>query len=151
MERVEVTFSPGTLRQPGLWGKVLHPATGAVYSHEAEPGAHGTARRDSRTFHYPGFEDGVYLVFGVRGYHGAGTRVGCGLLFGVLAGSHCEWQFPGHLVRFAAKGAQILAHIGAEPDALYEALSARGYRYLDRLKQCLRAEGIDRASGGTGR
>jgi hypothetical protein len=146
MTPVEITFSSGTLRQPGIWGKVLHPTTGAVYSHDAEPGRQTTVRKDSRTFHYPGFEDGVYLVYGVRGYQGAGERVGCGLLFSVLAGSHCEWQFPGHLVRFIAKGAQILAHLDASSESLYAPLSARGYQYLDRLKQCLRAEGIDRPS-----
>jgi hypothetical protein len=142
VERVEMTVSTGVLRQPGTWGKVLKP-TGDVYRCESEPNVVVTVRKESRTLLFPGFDDGVFLMYGVRGYHGPGTMVNCVVLFGTLAGSYTEWQFPGPLVRFEVKGAQLLAH-GDDLQTLYTALEAKGYAHLSRLRQTMRLEGIER-------
>ena len=145
MGRVDVLFSNGQLRQPGLWGKVLNPKTGSIMEYGMEKGVELTVHKTTRTIAFPELADDLLLVFGAKGYFSAGQLVSCFLLFRVKSGAQADCQFTGHLARFEGKGLELLAKSETDLQPIYAALKQASYAHVDRLQDILRKESIDKS------
>lgn len=146
MVRVEVTFSNGALRQPGIWAKIVPPGSNDVYDVPMEPGVQVKMRDRTRTITLPDYPEGAIMVFGVKGYHQAGVLVACYVLMRVQAGAFFDWQFPGHLARFEGKGVELLARAENDLTPIYAAVEQAKFP-VERLRDHLRRQGIDRQAG----
>ena len=76
MERVELSFTHGQLRQPGLWGKVLQ-ANGGVYDYDNEKDMDLSIKGTTRTIVLPQMPEGAYFLFAavkIKGCHGGPGR-----------------------------------------------------------------------------
>jgi hypothetical protein len=67
MPSVELRFSHGQLRQPGLWGKTCHPS-GTVMDYDEEKDVDLTVERSTHTFAFPQLPEETYLILGLKGY-----------------------------------------------------------------------------------
>lgn len=143
MQRVEVKFTHGLLRQPGLWGKVLLP-NGSMYPFEDEKDYDLTVEKTTRTLVLPALPEGAYLVFGAKGFHTAGQLASFFILLKVTADQAFEHQFAGHLARFEGKNVLLQTLSETDMKPVYEALTNAKYAHLDRLKSFLRREGVDK-------
>ena len=143
MVRVEVSFSNGALRQPGMWGKLLQPGNGIINDLPLNSSDFVTVKQQTRTITLPDYPDGGLLLFGARGYHGAGVLTSCFVLMSIQAGAACDWQFPGFLARYEGRGVQLLAHATDSLTPIYEAVRQAGFN-PEGLRSALRQQGIDR-------
>jgi hypothetical protein len=145
MNPVEIRFSRGHLRQPGLWGKILRP-NGSIFEYDVEKDYDLTSDRTTHRFTFPsGFEEGTYLIWGVKGFHQAGALSTCFILLKVTDGQQCEWQFPGHLAKFEAKNVLLIAQSETDLQPIYQALIDAKYAHMTRLQDFLRREGKDKS------
>lgn len=146
MVPVEVSFSTGALRQPGVWGKILVPPASGIYDINMEPGEHLVVKGGKSTVSPQHLQENMLLLFGIRGFQQAGILTHCFLLLRVKPGSHLDWQFPGHLTHFSGKEVELLAHAEQDPTPIYQTMKEPGgYLDPDRVRQTLRNEGKDRS------
>jgi hypothetical protein len=143
MAHVEVEFTHGALRQPGLWGKFLLPGKDEVYDVPMTVGENVAVKEYTRKVTLPNYPDGGLLLFGARGYLGAGALSACYALFQVQTGSACDWQFPRLMTRFEGRGVQLLVQTVDDLKPIYTAVEAAGGKQ-ERLREALRQQGIDR-------
>ncbi len=142
MVQAEVAFSTGTLRQPGVWGKLLQPPDG-IYDINLVPNERTTVRRDTTTTLFPNHPEGLLLLFGIRGYQQAGQLTSCYILLRTQASAYLEWQFGGHLARFSGKEVALLAKAENDLTPLYQAIQEAGFEAMARLQEALRKDGKD--------
>ena len=146
MVPAEIAFSTGTLRQPGVWGKILVPPASGIYDVNMEPGEHLVVKGGKSTVTPQHLQEDMLLLFGVRGFQQAGILTNLFLLMRVKTGSHLDWQFPGHLTHFSGKDVELLLQAEQDPTPIYKAMKdLGGYLDPDRVRQTLRNEGKDRS------
>jgi hypothetical protein len=140
---VEVSFNPGQLRQPGLWGKVCEP-DGAICEYDADPAKYDLAvERQTRKITFPSLPEGTYLVWGFKGFHAAGTLSVGYVLLQVKKDQKCEWQMPGHLARFEGNHVLLINQSETDLEPIYQSLRDAKYADLARLQNFLRREKKD--------
>jgi hypothetical protein len=142
MAHVEVNFSSGALRQPGMWGKFVHPG-GDIYDVRMDAPEVGATKQFARKISLPDYPDGGLLLFGARGYYGAGVLTACYMLLRIQTGAVCDWQFPKHLARFQGKGVEVLAQASDDLAPIYQGVATAGFK-PEQLRDALRQQGIDR-------
>jgi hypothetical protein len=146
MVPAEISFSTGSLRQPGVWGKILVPPASGIYDINMTPGTHLTVKGGKSVVTPEHLQENMLLVFGVRGFQQAGILTSCFLLMRVKPGSHMDWQFPGHLTHFSGKEVELLGQAEQDPTTIYQLMKDQGgYLDPDRVRQTLRNEGKDRS------
>ena len=148
MERVEISFSHGQMRQPGLWGKVIQ-ANGGVYDYDNEKDMDLSVKGTTRTIVLPQMPEGAYLLFGFKGFHQAGMLTLGYILMQVKAGQQCDWQIGGHLARFEGKGVLLITSSETDLQPIYDALNNAKYAHIARLQDFLRREKKDTSTPKT--
>jgi len=148
MERVEINFSHGQMRQPGLWGKVIQ-ANGGVYDYDNEKDMDFSVKGTTRTIVLPQMPEGAYLLFGFKGFHQAGMLALGYILMQVKAGQHCEWQIGGHLARFEGKNVLMITSSETDLQPVYDALNNAKYAHIGRVQDFLRREKKDTSAPKT--
>jgi hypothetical protein len=141
----EVSFSTGSLRQPGSWGKLLQPPDSAVFYVNLTASETTKLTPDKTTTSFPGHPEGLLLLFGIYGYQAAGQLSSAFILLKTQAGAQCEWQVPGYLAKFSAKDAVLLAKAENNLAPIYAAVQQAGYKKVQELQDVLRKEGRDRS------
>ena len=140
---VEVRFSPGLLRQPGLWGKILQ-ANGGIIEYDSNPDQYDiTVVKTTRQITLKGFPEGSYLIMGVKGFHSAGILATCYILLQLKTGQSFEWQVPVHLARFDGKNVLLINQSETDLQPIYQSLTEIKYAHLARLQDFLRREKKD--------
>jgi hypothetical protein len=140
---VEVRFSPGQMRQPSLWGKVLQPDGGIIEYDQIPEQYDLEMEKQTRKITLRGYPEDSYLLMGVRGYHAAGILANGYVLFRFKAGQHSEWQFPGHLAKFEGKNLLLTTQAENDLAPIYKTLTEAKYAHMDRLQNFLRKERRD--------
>ncbi|MBY0525073.1 MAG: hypothetical protein K2R98_16835 [Gemmataceae bacterium] len=140
----EISFSTGTLRQPGVWGKILKPPAHGIYDVDLISDEFMVVKGSTTTVTPQHLTEGLLLVFGIKGYKQAMMLTSVYVLMRVKAGAHLDWQFPGHLARFEGKEVELLAQSENDLAPIYTAVKDGGYIDVDRVRQTLRNEGKDR-------
>jgi len=143
VQQVQITFAPGQIRQPSLWGKVLQPS-GTILEYSDEKDVDVAIDKKSWIITFPLLPETTYLIFGIRGFHAAGMLTTCFVLFQVRNGQAADWQFPGHLARFEGKQAVVLAVAEENLQPLYDVLAAGKYGGLKRIQDMLKKENRDK-------
>ncbi len=146
MVPAEISFSTGSLRQPGVWGKILVPPANGIFDINMKPGTHLTVKGGKSIVKPEHLQEDMLLLFGVRGFQQAGILTSCFLLLRVTPEAQFDWQFPGHLTHFSGKEVELLKQTEQDPTAIYQAIrDPGGYLDPDRVRQTLRNEGKDRS------
>lgn len=140
----EISFCTGTLRQPGVWGKILRPPAHGIFDVDLISDEHMVVKGDTTTVKPQHLVEDMLLLFGIKGYMQAMMLTSCFVLLKVKEGAHMDWQFPGHLARFGGKEVEMLIQGENSLEPIYTAVKAGGYIDVDRVRQTLRNEGKDR-------
>ncbi len=147
MAQVEVILAYGSLRQPGMWGKLIAPG-GEIYDVPVAS-AEEALKQQIRKITLPHYPDGGLLIFGIRGFlQGTGVLTSCYLVLRIQDGAACDWQFPRLLVRVQGKSVQLLTQSVEELAPVYSAVAEAGFD-PERLRSLLRQQGMDRQPSGT--
>jgi hypothetical protein len=146
MVKAELIFSTGTLRQPGIWGKILQPPSGGIFYIPMTPSDDVIIKKDATTLIFPKHPEGLLFVFGINGYHAAGTLVNIYIALRKMPGGACDIQFPGHLTRIAGKELSLLAKSENDLTPIYEALKQANYQKVQEFQDMLRKEGRDKST-----
>ncbi len=142
----EVSFTTGTLRQPGSWGKLLQPPDSAIFYVNLTSCATTKIVGDTTTTSFPGHPEGLLLLFGINGYQQAGKINSAYVLLKTQSGAHCEWQVPGYLAKFSGKDVALVAKAENDLAPIYAAIQQAGYKKVQELQDTLRKEGRDRSA-----
>ena len=67
MAAVEINITLGSLRQPGMWGKILIPWNGSIYELNEERGYELSAKGQTRMLKWEDVADAAYIILGLRG------------------------------------------------------------------------------------
>jgi hypothetical protein len=147
MAQVEVIFAYGSLRQPGMWGKLIVPG-GAIYDVPVAA-AEQALQQQIRKIELPYYPDGGLLLFGIRGYlKGTGILSSSYVLLRIQDGAACDWQFPTLLVRVQGKSVQLLTQSVEDLAPIYAAVAEAGFD-REQLRSMLRQQGMDQQPAGT--
>jgi hypothetical protein len=143
---VEMSFSRGQMRQPGLWGKICQP-NGGIMEYDNNPDMYDLEAKGPTTkITLKGYPEDSYLVIGVKGYHAAGMLSLCYVLFQIKYGQHSEWTIPGSLAKFEGKNLLLINQSETDLQPIYKSLTDLKYAHLSRLQDFLRKEKKDRAA-----
>jgi len=140
----EISFATGTLRQPGVWGKILKPPAHGIFDVDLISDDFIEVKGSTTTVRPQNLYDGLLLIFGIKGFKQAMMLTSVFVLLRVKEGAHMDFQFPGHLVRFEGKDVEMLANCENDMAPIYAAAKDAGYIDPDRVRQTLRNEGKDR-------
>ena len=140
---VELSFSPGQMRQPGLWIKICQP-NGGIMDYDNNPEMYDLeVHKNTRKITLKNFPEDSYLVIGVKGYHAAGMLSLVYVLFQIKYGQHSEWQIPGHLAKFEGKNLLLINQSETDLQPIYKSLTDLKYQHMTRLQDFLRREKKD--------
>jgi hypothetical protein len=140
----EIGFAFGALRQPGVWGKILVPPASGIFDVDLINEEHITIEAGMTVVKPPHLQEGMLLLFGIKGYQKAMMLTSCFVLLKVMPGKQMDWQFPGHLARFSGKEVEMLLQSENDLEPIYAKVKEAGYMDVDRVRQTLRNEGKDR-------
>jgi hypothetical protein len=141
VDRIEVNLTTGVLRQPGMWGKVLH-ANGSITDVETDKEVQMSVTKTSRKFSTPNYPYGSYLLFGQRGYSNPGQLASSFILLRCKDGQAFDWESKPLKVRCYGTGGEVVAQSESDLKPIYDFLEKSKYAQLERLRSGLKQEGV---------